>query len=376
MKATNAQLNGPCGVFVSDNGEIYIADASNHRVRKVLLNGQIVTIAGTGEAGYNGDDQPATLAKLNFPTSVVVSSRNEVYIAEHSGNSIRKIDCEGMIHTIAGNGFDEDGFNGDDQLATQAQLGRPSGLFITDEEEVLFADGWNYRIRMIESNGMIKTIAGTGQYGYNGDDILATEAHLAEPSSVFKYKNEIYVTDTSNQRIRKILQNGKIVTIAGSGSFGFNGDDQVATLTHLYQPNGLHVHNDNVYFSDEYNQRIRVIDSNGKIKTISGTERSGYNGDGILATEAQLSFPSGIFVSNSGHVYIADIFNHRIRMIDPHSGLISTIAGTGYAGYSGDVPFDFHKYPHIGPTKPFQPFSKRKEGPFVSAYHDMDIKFL
>ena len=190
--STHAQLTYPSSVFVS-NGEVYIADTLNFRIRKVLHNGQIVTICGTGEKGYNGDDQPATLAQLNQPSCIAVSSRHEVYISDWGNQRIRKICRDGMITTIAGTG--QKGFNGDGQLATQAQLDCPNGLFITDQDEVLFADFGNHRIRMIESNGMMKTIAGTGKRGYNGDDILATEAQLNYPSSVFKYGNELYISN-------------------------------------------------------------------------------------------------------------------------------------------------------------------------------------
>ena len=182
-----AELDAPSDVFVS-GGEIYIADTNNHRVRKVLRNGQITTIAGTGIRGYNGDGQLATNAQLDCPYSVVVSSSAQVYILEFS--RIRKIDRNGIISTIAGTG--NEGFNGDDQLATHAHLYNPRGLFVTDDEEVLFADTFNHRVRKVDRNGIISTIAGNENQGYNGDDQLATNASLDNPTSVFQYKNEIY----------------------------------------------------------------------------------------------------------------------------------------------------------------------------------------
>jgi len=340
----------------------------------VLCNRQIVTVAGTASAGYNGDDQAATQAQLSSPTCVFVSSRHEVYISDKKGHLIRKIYCDGTIKTIAGTGIR--GYNGDNQLAIQAQLDRPSGLFVTDCGEVLFVDSGNNRIRMIQSNGMIVTIAGNGTKGYNGDGMLATDAQLYLPMNVFKYKNEVYISDWGNNRIRKILQNGIIVTIAGNGKYGYNGDNRLSIRTQLSQPFGLHVHNDEVYFSEKNGCRIRKILSNGTIATIAGNGVAGYNGDNILATQSQLNEPSGIFVSNCGHVYIADYGNHRIRMVDSQSGMISTIAGTGQEGFSGDVPFDFEKYPHIG-RKYLPLFSKRSsDGQFTVAwsYCDMVIK--
>jgi len=208
----NAKVSRPDSVFVS-NGEVFIADRYNHRVRKLLRNGQIVSIAGVGSMG---DGQLATRSQLNFPKAVFVSSLNQVYISEDG--RIRKIDRHGIISTIAGTG--EEGYNGDDQLAIHAELEGNLGLFVTDDEEVYICDHGNHRVRKIDRFGVISTIAGTGEAGYNGDGILATDARLYYPSNVYIYKNEIYISDTFNQRIRKVLQNGIITTIAGTGEIG------------------------------------------------------------------------------------------------------------------------------------------------------------
>ena len=211
-KKMQAQLCNPAAVFVS-NGEMFIADMNNHRVRKVLRNGQIVTIAGTGVAGYSGDGQLATSAQLEHPVCVVVSSSNQVYISE--SHRIRKIDQNGIISTIAGT---VQGYNGDDQLAVNAKLNYPRGLFVTEDEEVLFADMTNNRVRKIDRNGMITTIAGTGTYGNmeiveTGEYQLATSTQLSRPSSVYQYKNEIYIADMGNNMIRKILKDGTITNV-------------------------------------------------------------------------------------------------------------------------------------------------------------------
>ena len=187
-----AQLFSPSGVFVS-NGEVFIADAYNDRVRKVLRNGEIVTIAGTGEWGYNGDDQLATDAKLEWPHSVVVSSSNQVYISEVAGQRIRKIDRNGIISTIAGNGY-----NGDGQLAINAQLNCPSGLFVTEDEEVLLADDGNNRVRKIDRNGIITTIAGNGKGNLmemeNWQPMLHCMAHQVFSNTNMKFTFQIAIT--------------------------------------------------------------------------------------------------------------------------------------------------------------------------------------
>ena len=361
----NAKLGNPYGMYVS-NGEVFIADNDNHCVRKLLLDGQIVSIAGDGNmgwGGYEGDGQSATDSQLFYPACVVVSSSNQVYISEEGNNRIRKIDRHGIISTIAGTGVE--GYNGDNQLAIHAQLNYPRGLFVTEDEEVFFCDCGNQRVRKIDRHGMISTIAGTGEEGYNGDDILATSAILSYPENVYVYKNEIYITDPDNHRIRKVLQNGIITTIAGTEEFGYNGDDQPAIHSTLYVPKGICVHNDRIYFSDYYNNRVRMILPNGIIKTIAGNGIGRDDGDTMLAIEAALKHPTGLFVDDSG-IYICCSNHSTIRKVDSN-GIIETIIGTGERGYSGDVPFDFEKYPHIGPKK------KSLIKPFPHAYHDLIV---
>ena len=344
-----ARLCGPRGVFVS-NGEVYIADSFNHRVRKVLRNGQIVTIAGTGIQGYNGDGQLATNAQLHTPCSVIVSSSDQVYISELFGHRIRKIDQHGIISTIAGTGIQ--GYNGDGQLAVNAQLYFPCGLFVTEDEEVLIADSSNYRVRKIDRHGIITTIAGTGNYGFDGDGGLATSAKLSNSRSIFQYKNEIYIGDFGNNRIRKIDQNGIISTIAGTENMVVDA---------------MFVHNDEVYFTDSKSLVFKIL-PNGSVKIISGiNNEEEFNGGDMLATQCKLNFPKGIFVDNDSQVYIADTENHCIRKID-QNGMMRNVIGTACnPGYSDDVPFDFEKYPHIGPRK------KQLIKPFAPAYHDLIV---
>ena len=344
-----SKLNRPSGVFVS-NGEIFIGDEHNHRVRKVLRNGQIVTIAGTGTEGYNGDDQLATNAQLCCPISVTVSSSNQVYILEKS-HRIRKIDRHGIISTIVGTG--EKGYNGDDQLAVSAQLNSPLGLFVTEDEEVLIADTNNHRVRKIDRNGIISTIAGNGNGGFNGDGQLAKSASLSNPTSVFQYKTEIYIADINNYRIRKMDRNGVISTITINGAY--------------ISPDTIFVYNDEVYFTDGLFQLLKT-QRNGTVSAIAGIDDDlGFNGDDMLATECNLNFPTGIFIDSDSQVYIADSYNHCIRRID-QNGMMRRVVGTaGEKGYSGDVPFDFGMYPHIGPRK------KSAIKPFPQAYHDLIV---
>ena len=363
-----AQLFGPMGIFVS-NDEVFICDTDNNRVRKLLRNGQIVTICGTGVRGYNGDGILATEAALCNPRSVVVSSSNQVYIAERY-NRIRKIDQFGVIHTIAGTG--DMGYNGDDQLAITAQLNYPCGLFVTEDEEILIADTDNDLIRKIDRNGMISTVAGyVGKQKTTNDEQLATSTSLNGPSSVFQYKNEIYIADSYNHRIRKIDRHGKISTIAGTGVGEFSNDGVLATETDLYHPNSVFVHNDQVYFS-EAGAFVKKILPNGIVKTIAGKEFNEEELIGVekLATKTNLNDACGLFVDSNSRVYISDYGDHWIGMIDENGMMKVLIGASGDNGYSGDVSFDFKQYPHIGPRK------KQLIKPFPNAYLDLIVNCL
>ena len=194
--------------------------------------------------------------------------------------------------------------------------------------------------------------------------MLATQASISDPSSVFMHRNEIYFADFENSTIHKIDRNGMLSIIAGTGCKEFNGDGP-ATTTGINCPDAIFVHNDEVYFADRENYRIRKIDRNGMIKTIGGSGEYGYNGDGILAIEAALCKPFGMFVDENGQVYFAN--SQRIRKIDQRTGIIHDVIGSE-RGYKGDVAHDFKTFPHVGPKR--KPCIK----PFPKAYHDALIQ--
>ena len=241
-----SQIKWVSDVFLS-NGELYFCDTHNNRVRKVLRDGQTVTIAGTGQKNSSGDGKLATQAELTYPIGVVVSSLNEVFIAEQDAHRIRKIDRHGVISTFAGTG--SEGYCGDGKPAVRAKLNRPCGLFVTQENEVYFCDAQNHRIRKIDSKGIISTVAGTGAIGFNGDNKPALKTNIEQPTSVFVQNGEVFFNDTEN-RIRKVLRDGTVQTIAGTGKVGFSGDGFVATKAEIDNPDGLFVFKDEVYFSD------------------------------------------------------------------------------------------------------------------------------
>jgi hypothetical protein len=301
----------------------------------------INTVAGNGTIGYSGDGGSALSAKMNSPSGVAIDFYGNLYIADVDNHCIRKVTSTGIISTIAGIGGSP-GFSGDGGPATSAQLNRPCGVMEDSYGNIYITDNGNNRIRKVTSDGIISTVAGTGTAGYNGDNISATSAQLNSPDCTAYDGSNLYIVDYFNQRIRKVtLKTGIITTIAGNGTSGFNGDGGPATSARLNYPECVAVWtNDivqNIYISDSGNHRIRkVTSSTGIITTVAGTGTAGYNGDNISATSAQLHHPSGIAVDGSQNIYIADWYNERIRQVTSGSGVITTIAGNGTYGFSGD----------------------------------------
>ncbi|HEY3839663.1 MAG TPA: putative Ig domain-containing protein, partial [Bryobacteraceae bacterium] len=418
--ATSAQLYNPGGLAVDSGGNIYIADSGNNRIRKVTpSNGNIGTIAGLATAGYTGDTNAATGAQLNNPQGLAIDSSGNLYIADAGNHAIRKITAAtGVITTIAGTGFP--GNSGDGQTATTAQLNGPQGVAVDTALNVYIADSNNHKIREVQ-NGIMSTIAGNGIAGYSGDNGLAKTAQLNLPTQVaVDPGGVIYITDSNNQRVRKIVTSGVITTVAGGGSgpvgipsgiatdTGANlyvadssgshilkftpsgsitiiagtgtrynlGDGGNATAAQLVTPEGLAVSAQGIYIADKGEARIRkiqpggtitsppgatgigpagvAVDSGenlfiadtagnqvlkvapgGQITLIAGTGIPGAFGDGGLATVAQLNQPSGVAVDASGNVYIADTVNNRIRKVTLATGIITTIAGSSQ-GFGGD----------------------------------------
>ena len=333
IAATTAQLNVSVGVFVDGSGNIYIADQTNHRIRKVDLAGNISTVAGTGTAGYNGDGMAATTAQLNQPTGVFVVPSGEIYIADNTNHRIRKVDLAGNISTVAGTGTA--GFNSDGIAATAAQLNDARAVFVDESGSIYIADAFNHRVRKIDLAGNISTVAGTGTSGFNGDGIAATAAQVNQPNHIFVTESGLlYIADKSNNRVRQVDLTGNIGTVAGTGTAGFNGDGIAATTAQLNAPAGVFVDGSgNIFVTDESNHRLRKVDLAGALSTVAGTGTAGYNGDGIAAARAQLNVPRGVFVDESGGLFIAERTNHRIRKVTPP--LTETTKAAGLSSNTG-----------------------------------------
>ncbi len=302
-----------------------------------FLHGQIInTITGNGIAGFSGDGGSATSAEINNPHGIAVDNSGNLYIADLQNSCIRKVNTAGVISTVAGIGIA--GYSGDGGPATLAKLNMPFEVTVDNAGILYISDNMNSRIRKVDGSGIITTVAGNGINGYSGDGIAATASELYYPGGmVLDSAGNLFIADQFNNRIRKVsASTGIISTIGGTGIPGYSGDGGSALIATLYRPNYICLdHSGNVLLTDNHNHCIRKISSSGNITTVAGNGYGGYTGDGIAATSAELYYPGGISSDASGNLFIADYYNNRIRMVNP-AGIIYTIAGTGLAGYSGD----------------------------------------
>ena len=334
--AIKANFKTPAGLAFDPKGNLYIADRENHRVRIIDTSGNISTFAGIGEAGFSGDNGPAVKARLNLPSGVAIDRKGNLYISDRSNDRIRVVDKKGVIRTYAGSGVA--GFQGDAGPALKAQLDKPFGIALDEAENLYIADRNNNRVRKVSPEGIITTVAGDGGFFFMGDNGPAYRASVAAPTGVsVDKKGNLYIADRNNNRIRLVDKLGMIRTVAGTGQQDFNGDSETARETNLYLPLGLTVDsNDNLLVIDRSHYRIRRIDpKSGKVETLAGNGLKLFAGDGGPATGATLSFPHGMFVDKNDNLIFSDKGHYRIRKITP-KGIISTIGGNGRRGNVGN----------------------------------------
>ncbi|HTX35441.1 MAG TPA: IPT/TIG domain-containing protein [Bryobacteraceae bacterium] len=324
--AATAQVNNPAGMAFDSAGNLYIADSGNNRVRRISPSGTIVTVAGTGVAGYSGDNGPATSAQLNGPSGVAVDTAGNLYIADTGNNRVRVVLANGTMVTLAGNG--NAAFAGDGGPATQASLHAPLGVAVDRSGNVFIADTLSLRVReVVVGSSIIQTLAGNGVAGYSGDGGPATNAALNSPSSVaLDSAGNLYFTDELNGLVRKISPIGVITTVAGTPppigpgltAVITGGDGGPATQALLLAPKGVLVDGSgNLYITDSGENRVRMVSSNGIISTLAGDGTCCYSGDGGLGTVAQLNVPWGLAMDTAGNLYVTDSGNDAIRQLMP-----------------------------------------------------------
>jgi sugar lactone lactonase YvrE len=311
-----AKIFYPTLVQFDNNGSFYFTENA-HRVRKVSPCGIIGTVAGNSTPGFSGDGGAATTAQLNTPLGVAFDKSGNMYINDRLNYRIRKVDAiTGIITTFAGNGVS--GFSGDGGPATDASINGVPGVACDTFGNLFISDHSNNRIRKVNEFGIISTYAGTGISGYTGDLGPASNAQISLPLGITCDRaGNVYFVDGGSVGVRKVDKiTGIISTVAGSGITGFSGDGGLATLAKFYNPVAVTTDgNDNVYVADKGNQRVRKIDFSGIITTVAGTGVAAYNGDGGLATAADLFNPEGVACNSAGNLFIADFANHRLRKV-------------------------------------------------------------
>jgi sugar lactone lactonase YvrE len=332
QQATPIRLIYPNGLALDDKGDLYISDIGAHRVFKLDPRGRLTVIAGTGEGGFGGDGGQATKAQLNAPHDLAFDEQGRLLIADTYNNRIRRIDRQGVITTIAGSGNAP--YTGYGNPAPKDTLNNPQGVAVDRSGNILIADTYNRVVRRLDRDGMLTVVAGSVA-GLSGDGDPAIKAQLNLPMAVTVGPDDtVYLSDAANSRIRRITADGKIQTVTGFGGgegiggAGFVGDGGPAEKAKLFSPADVKFDTaGNLYISDSGNNRIRVI-RGGVITTIAGTGRAGFGGDGKEALAAELNTPQKIAVAKDGVVFIADRANHRVRKIDAR-GFITTVAGEG-----------------------------------------------
>jgi sugar lactone lactonase YvrE len=318
------RLNHPRTAAVDTRGDVYFTDTDNNRIRRIDSSGHVTNIAGNGIAGYGGDGGPATQASIWRPHGVAVDNRSHVFIADSPNHRIRRVDlATGIIITVAGTG--QSGYSGDNGPATAARLDRPRFLIVAPDGSLIIADTGGRRVRKVSPSGIITTIAGTGETGYTGDGGQATFAALDDPRGLaLDAAGNLYVSNAEGTPIpgvRRISPSGVITTVAGGNPAGFSGDGGPATAARLNEPRSIAVRGSNLYIADSINNRIRRVDlATGIITTVAGTGRSGFGGDGGPAIAARLAEPRGLTLTPSGDIVILDTNNNRVRLMGAPSG--------------------------------------------------------
>ena len=329
-RATEIILHDPMGIAEDRVGNIFVADRGRWfglaAIWKISQNGRARLVAGTGHRGAVQTGTNALQSDLGMPEGLCVDNANRVYFADSVNHVVVRIENDGQLTRIAGTGIP--GFNGDRGPAIEASLRQPYDVRLDSQGTVYIADYGNNRVRKVTRDGIIQTVAGTGEQGYSGDGGPATAARLNGPYGIFvDGEDSLLIADSFNHVIRRVNNDGTITTIFGSGRQGYSGDGGLASAASFDTPQSLYVDaNGRTYIGDEHNHAIRIVTPDGLISTLIGTGVAGYSEDGSLASDAQLNDPEYMFVRGDGSVVISEGDNGRILVIR-RNGTLHTLAG-------------------------------------------------
>ena len=328
-QAKTATLSYPNGIIFDSAGNMILADEANNRIRRISRSGIISTIAGTGVAGYSGDGGPATLAELNQPWSLIMDATGNLYFSDAANQVVRKIDTTGIITTVAGNGIA--GYGGDGGPAIQASLNTPSGVAVDTIGNLYIADRFNHRVRIVDPTGIINTFAGNGIQGFTGDGGPATSAEIGNPKGLLVQGNQLLISNAGAGRVRVVGFLSKIINTFAGFITGFDGDGNPPLATDFDRATGMFFLSDgSLLVADSLNDRVRRVAASATT-TLAG----GWVGDNGSALKADFADPENLAFDSAGNYYIADYSGNRIRKVDT-TGKITTVAGNGTSGYSGD----------------------------------------
>lgn len=343
-QATQARLMSPAVVVTDRYGNIYVSERNGYRVRRIdARTGAITTVAGTGEKGYGGDGGPATSARFDQLSGLAVDSAGDLYVGDLWNSRIRKVDARtGVVTTVVGSGIA--GYGGDNGPATGAAITAAFDIAFDRDGNLIFADTENHRIRRVNARtGIITTIAGSGRWGFAGDGGPATDARLARPHCVLVTpENDLYICDSFNHRIRRVdSRTDRISTVAGTGFYGGAGDGGPATRAAITYVGGFALDTTgSLLFTDIATHRIRRVDRHsGIITTIAGDGAARFAGDGGSAVVGSFDLPVGIHVDSGGNILVGDSWNGRVRRIDARRGTLSTVVGSALTPETPDWRF-------------------------------------
>jgi trimeric autotransporter adhesin len=314
ISATQSPLFLPQGMAFDAQARLNVAEALNHRIRRVGPSGKIVTVVGgSGPAagGYAGDNDVAVNVRFNLPRAIAFDPDGNLFILDSGNNRVRKVDTQGTVSTIVGNGPLGEGqgtFAGEGLPALAAALNDPTGMVLDAANHLTLADTGNHRVRQVGADGRLTTIAGDGSPGRTGDNGPATQAQLTGPAGLlFDASGNLYIADVAEHVVRKVDRSGMMTTIAGTGTPGFSGDGQPAITAQLNQPRGLAMDTaGNLFIADSLNHRVRKVDAQGTITTVAGSGQTVFAGEGGPALEAGLRGPVALAVDAAGNLFIAD----------------------------------------------------------------------